>query len=72
MTKNECQELLLGSLNQYYNNNKKNKELFNDIINGKHKLSLRLIDWFVTHYARNNNIYYWTNNEEIYQNLPNN
>jgi hypothetical protein len=70
MTKNECQELLLGSLNQYYNNNKKNKELFNNIINGKHKLSLRLIDWFVTHYARNNNIYYWTNNEEIYQNLP--
>ena len=72
MTKNECQELLLSSLNQYYNNNIKNKDLFYDIINGKHKLSLRLIDWFVTHYSRNNNIYYWTNNEEIYQNLPDN
>ena len=40
MTKNECQELLLSSLNQYYNNNIKNKDLFYDIINGKHKLSL--------------------------------
>jgi hypothetical protein len=70
MTKNNCQELLLSSLNQYYNNNILNKELFNNIINGKHKLSLRLIDWFVTHYARNNNIYYWTDNKKIYQNLP--
>ena len=72
MTKNNCQELLLSSLNQYYNNNIENKDLFNNIINGKHKLSLRLIDWFVTHYARNNNIYYWTNNIEIFQQLPDN
>ena len=72
MTKNNCQELLLSSLNQYYNNNIENKELFNNIINGKHKLSLRLIDWFVTHYARNNNIYYWTNNIEIFEQFPDN
>tara|TARA_B000000477_G_scaffold121274_1_gene123684 strand:- start:6390 stop:6935 length:546 start_codon:yes stop_codon:yes gene_type:complete len=72
MTKNNCQELLLSSLNQYYNNNIENKELFNNIINGKDKLSLRLIDWFVTHYARNNNIYYWTNNIEIFEQLPDN
>ena len=39
MTKNECQELLLGSLNQYYNNNKKNKELFNNIIQGINHLN---------------------------------
>jgi len=70
MTENNCQELLLSSLNQYYNTNKNNKLIFNDIINGKHKLSLRLIDWFVTHYSRNNNIYYWTNNIDILDTLP--
>lgn len=69
MTTNECQELLLSSLNQYYKNNNK-KEIFYDIITGKHKLSLRLIDWFVTHYARNNNIYYWSDTKKIYANIP--
>tara|TARA_B110000858_G_C17737241_1_gene443133 strand:+ start:719 stop:1219 length:501 start_codon:yes stop_codon:yes gene_type:complete len=59
-------------LNHYYNNNIKNKEIFNNIINGKHKLSLRLIDWFVTHYARNNNIHYWTDNIKIFKKTPDN
>tara|TARA_B110001450_G_scaffold256586_1_gene287633 strand:- start:5024 stop:5563 length:540 start_codon:yes stop_codon:yes gene_type:complete len=70
MTTNSCQELLLSSLNNYYNNNIKNKEIFNNIINGKHKLSLRLIDWFVTHYARNTNINYWTNDTKIFKKAP--
>lgn len=69
MTTNECQELLLSSLNQYYKNNNK-KEIFYDIITGKHKLSLRLIDWFVTHYARNNNVYYWSDTKNLYANIP--
>ena len=37
---------------------KKNIELMLPIINGKSKISLRVIDWFVTNYSKKNNIYY--------------
>jgi len=70
MTKNNCQELLLKSLNDYYNRNNNFKKIFSDIISGKHKLSLRLIDWLVTHYARDNNIYYWYDKDNIYNEIP--
>ena len=70
MTKNNCQELLLKSLNDYYNRNNNLKKIFSDIISGKHKLSLRLIDWLVTHYARDNNIYYWYDKDNIYNEIP--
>lgn len=69
----KSQELLLCSLNDFYKKNTKYKKLLYEIINGKHKLSLRLIDWFVTAYARNNNIIYWilNNDNNIYYKLPN-
>jgi hypothetical protein len=72
MTKNNCQELLFKSLNDYYNRDNNYKKIFNDIISGKHKLSLRLIDWLVTHYARDNNIYYWHDKDTIYYEMPSN
>ena len=69
-----CQELLLCSLNIFYKNNFKYKILLKEIISGNHKLSLRLIDWLVTHYSRINNIYYWINinkkDNYIYDKLP--
>ena len=68
-----CQELLLTSLNEFYIKNNNYKNIFKTIISGNHKLSLRLIDWLVTHYSRNNNIYYWKlDNDKIYYNLPSN
>lgn len=72
--KKNCQELLLVSINDFYHKNYKFKKELKDIISGNHKLSLRLIDWLVTHYSRNNNIYYWISNKEekIYNNLPDN
>ena len=73
MTKINCQELLLTSLNEFYIKNNNYKNIFKTIISGNHKLSLRLIDWLVTHYSRNNNIYYWKlDNDKIYYNLPSN
>jgi len=72
--KNNCQELLLSSLNNFYDKNHHFKILFENIINGNHKLSLRLIDWLITHYSKNKNIYYWINindNNNIYYKLPN-
>ena len=55
-----CQELLLSSLTDYYNDNPENKLILKDIISGKHILSLRMIDWLVTHYSKSHNTIYWT------------
>jgi hypothetical protein len=51
------QELLLVSLNNFYDN-EYNKLALLDILNGKNKISLRIIDWFVTNYSKKNNIEY--------------
>jgi len=65
-------DLLLSSLTSYYNKYNDNKFILKDIIDGKHQLSLRMIDWLVTIYAKNNNIIYWISNDnnEIYYHLP--
>jgi hypothetical protein len=70
----KAETLLLSSLSDFYNKNEKYKTLLREIVDGKHKLSLRVIDWLVTHYSKNNNIYYWidTKNttDEIYESFP--
>jgi len=70
---NTSKELLLLSINSFYNLNEKYKLILKDIIDGKHELSLRMIDWLVTRYAKNNNIIFWINDSDnIYYNLPDN
>ena len=51
------QELLLVSLNNYYQSGSNKTKLLN-ILNGDNKISLRIIDWFVTNYAKKYNIHY--------------
>ncbi len=51
------QELLLVSLNNFYDN-EFNKLALLDILEGKNKISLRIIDWFVTNYSKKNNTEY--------------
>ena len=70
---NTTKELLLSSLISFYSNNNY-KSTLKIIIDGKHELSLRMIDWLVTRYAKNNNIIYWINDSDdnIYYNLPDN
>jgi len=51
------QELLLVSLNNFYKN-ESNKINLMSILNGEDKISLRIIDWFVTNYAKKYNINY--------------
>lgn len=65
-------ELLLSSLSIFYKNHDKYLDVLKDIIEGKHQLSLRMIDWLVTIYSKNNNMVYWVNNtdDNIYYNLP--
>lgn len=65
------QNLLLSSLTEFYNKNTEYKITLKNIINGNHKLSLRIIEWLVTHYSKSNNIYYWIDeNKNIYSDYP--
>jgi hypothetical protein len=67
------QNLLLSSLTEFYNKNPKHKVVLKEVIEGKHKLSLRIIEWLVTHFAKSHNIYYWVDEtKNIYDVLPNN
>jgi hypothetical protein len=54
------QELLLVSLNNFYKN-QKNREYLLKILSGEEKISLRIIDWFVTNYSKKKNIIYSIN-----------
>ena len=69
---NSCDELLLTSLTQYYNDHPENKQILRDIVEGRHKLSLRVIDWLVTHYSKAFNVFYWIhkNSSEIFTEYP--
>ena len=47
------QNLLFNKIKKFFNDNDNIKELL-DIIEGNTKLSLRIIDWFVTNYSKKN------------------
>ena len=50
-TQNTQNELLLKNLMDFYNDRENlHKMMF--IINGESKISLRIVDWFVTNYAK--------------------
>ena len=51
------QELILVSLNQFYDI-EYNRLALLDILEGKNKISLRIIDWFVTNYSKKHNVEY--------------
>lgn len=54
---NSKKELLMQSLIKYFNDDTKLKQ-FIPILKGKSKISLRLIDWFVTNYSKKNGTSY--------------
>ncbi len=66
--------LLLSSISKYFKNNPKRLDQFKNIILGKSYISLRLIDWLLTHFSKNNNIQYWIDDDtkKIYKTLPEN
>lgn len=67
-------ELLLESLTKYFKANKHYENLLVELINGKHLISLRMLDWLVTHYAKANNIIYWVDSttDSIIESHPTN
>ena len=60
-------DVLLNSLEKYYFNEKNLNSLV-EVLENNNKISLRIIDWFVTNYSKKNNIYYtiFRNKEGIY------
>ena len=48
---NTKQSLLMNTLNKFYNH-EQNIELISSVLQGNTKLSLRIIDWFVTNYSK--------------------
>lgn len=52
---------MLTSLTAYFEKNKDQRETLYELIQGLSGISLRVIDWFVTHYAKLYNISYWLN-----------
>ena len=52
-TKND---ILLNKLTQFFWNNKK-IQIMISIINGNSKISLRVLDWFVTNYSKKKKYY---------------
>ena len=68
----QCQNLLLSSLSNHYKKKPEQRKMLHDIIVGTSPLSLRIIDWFVTHYARAQNIIYWIDDSTstLYEHFP--
>lgn len=67
-----CHKLLLSSLTAYYQKRPKYRKLLYEIIEGISPLSLRVIDWFMTHYARNHQVLYWIDetNDALVESYP--
>ena len=57
---NVKQNLLMNSLHLFFKN-KENLNTIMPIIKGQSKISLRVMDWFVTNYSKKNNISYLIN-----------
>lgn len=55
-------KLLMDNLNEFYEN-KEHLQKVADIVNGNSKLSLRIIDWFVTNYSKKYYIVYDVQNK---------
>jgi len=52
------QQLLMHSLTQFFETNNESFNQFHEIIKPNSKISLRVIDWFITNYSRINDINY--------------
>ena len=67
-----CHSLLLTSLTNYYQKHPHFRKILYEVVEGLSPLSLRVIDWFVTHYARTNPVLYWIDEttDTLVENYP--
>lgn len=66
------QELIISSLQRFYANRDDLEEIV-ELLKGTSEVSLRLVDWFVTNYSKNNSTSYILNSQEfvVYMNYKN-
>jgi len=64
ITYNTQNNLILQNLLKWYNQTN-NLENMLEIINGKSQISLRIVDWFTTNYAKKYFITYYVNNKRL-------
>ena len=58
-------DILLNLLENFFKKNNNYLEEYLSIYYGRSNISLRVIDWFVTNYSKNNNIHYVVNIMDI-------
>jgi hypothetical protein len=58
-------QLLLTSITSFYEKNPHYKKQLDVIVQGDFSISLRVIDWFITHYAKEHNVFYWIDKDHI-------
>jgi len=65
--------LLLSSLSKYFSEHPKEALLLPSLVDGTYPVSLRVIDWFVTHYSKLKNVLYWIDDKKrtIMEGVPN-
>lgn len=55
----DAQALMLSSLTVYFRKHADHRAQLAELVDGNTDISLRLLDWFVTHYSKEKNITYW-------------
>lgn len=75
-SKEPKRQLLLSHLTQFFQQNPEHQETVAHIIQGASPISLRILDWFVTHYSKLHQVMYWfdptVKNSELYLVCPKN
>lgn len=51
--------LLLSSLSKYFTEHPNDARMLQKLVDGTYPVSLRVIDWFITHYSKQKNVLYW-------------
>ena len=64
--------LLLSSLSKYFKAHKGQALVLQQLVNGTYPVSLRVIDWFVTHHSKQKNVMYWIDESKstIFETIP--
>jgi hypothetical protein len=62
--------LMLGSLTQYFSRHAAHRRMLHELVEGRTAISLRMLDWFVTHYAKRHNTLYWIDGDALHTQYP--
>ena len=58
--------LLITSLSKYFQEHPKEALLLKPLVDGSYPISLRVMDWFITHYSKLKNVLYWIDDRKAF------